>query len=73
MRLAIEAEQVVALRRALERLPEDCRRVVVLRFEKGRSFEEIGLLTDRSPAAARKVWSRAMEKLRQEWEGEGQS
>jgi RNA polymerase sigma-70 factor (ECF subfamily) len=71
--LAIEAEQVVALRRALERLPEECRRVVVLRFEEGRSFEEIGLLTDRSPAAARKVWSRAMEKLRQEWEGEGQS
>jgi len=71
--LAIEAEQVGALRRALERLPEDCRRVVVLRFEEGRSFEEIGLLTDRSPAAARKVWSRAMEKLRQEWEGEGQS
>jgi RNA polymerase sigma-70 factor, ECF subfamily len=71
--LAIEAEQVLALRRALERLPEECRRVVVLRFEEGRSFEEIGLLTDRSPAAARKVWSRAMEKLRQEWEGEGQS
>ena len=71
--LAIEAEQVVALRRALERLPDECRRVVVLRFEEGRSFEEIGLLTDRSPAAARKVWSRAMEKLRQEWEGEGQS
>ena len=71
--LAIEAEQVVALRRALERLPDECRRVVVLRFEEGRSFEEIGLLTDRSPAAARKVWSRAMEKLRQEWVGEGQS
>jgi RNA polymerase sigma-70 factor, ECF subfamily len=67
--VAIEHEQVVALRRALERLPEECRRIVILRFEESRSFEEIGLLTDRSPAAARKVWSRAMERLRLEWEG----
>jgi RNA polymerase sigma-70 factor (ECF subfamily) len=67
--VAIEREQVVAMRRALERLPEECRRIVILRFEEGRSFEEIGLLTDRSPAAVRKAWSRAMEKLRLEWEG----
>jgi RNA polymerase sigma-70 factor (ECF subfamily) len=66
--VAIEYEQVIALRRALERLPEDCRRIVILRFEEGRSFEEIGLLLDRTPAAARKAWSRAMEKLRLEWE-----
>jgi RNA polymerase sigma-70 factor (ECF subfamily) len=68
--VAIEHEQVFALRRALERLPEECRRIVILRFEEGRSFEEIGLLTDRSPAAARKAWSRAMERLRQEWEAQ---
>jgi RNA polymerase sigma-70 factor, ECF subfamily len=67
--LAIEHEQALALRRALERLPEGYLRVVVLRFEDGRSFEEIGRLTDRSPDAARKVWARAMERLRQEWEG----
>jgi RNA polymerase sigma-70 factor (ECF subfamily) len=67
--VAIEHEQAMALRRALERLPEEYRRVVVLRFEEGRSFEEIGRLTGRSPDAARKVWSRAMERLRQEWEG----
>ena len=66
--VAIEREQAAALRRALERLPEEYRRVVVLRFEEGRSFEEIGRLTGRSPDAARKVWSRAMERLRQEWE-----
>ena len=59
-----------ALGRALDRLPEEYRRVVVLRFEEGRSFEEIGRLTDRSADAARKVWSRAMERLRQEWEGQ---
>jgi RNA polymerase sigma-70 factor, ECF subfamily len=68
--LAMEREEALALRRALERLPEDYRRVVVLRFEEGLSFEEIGRLTDRSPDAARKVWSRAMERLRQEWEGQ---
>jgi RNA polymerase sigma-70 factor (ECF subfamily) len=67
--VAMEHEQALALRRALDRLPEAYRRVVVLRFEEGRSFEEIGRLTNRSPDAARKVWSRAMERLRQEWEG----
>jgi RNA polymerase sigma-70 factor, ECF subfamily len=68
--VAIEHEQALALRRALERLPEEYRRVVFLRFEEGRSFEEVGRLTGRSPDAARKVWSRAMERLRQEWEGQ---
>ena len=68
--VAMEHEQALALRRALDRLPEEYRRVVVLGFEEGRSFEEIGRLTGRSPDAARKVWSRAMERLRQEWEGE---
>jgi RNA polymerase sigma-70 factor (ECF subfamily) len=68
--VAIEHEQALALRRALARLPEEYRRVVVLRFEDGRSFEEIGRLTGRSPDATRKVWSRAMERLRQEWEGQ---
>ena len=68
--VAIEHEQALALRRALDRLPDEYRQVVVLRFEEGRSFEEIGRLTGRSPDAARKVWARAMERLRQEWEGQ---
>ncbi len=67
--LAIEHEQAAALRLALARLPDEYRRVVVLRFEDGLSFEEIGRLTGRSPDAARKIWARAMERLRQEWEG----
>ena len=66
--VAIEHEQSSALRRALERLPEEYRRVVCLRFDEDRSFEEIGELTGRSPNAARKVWARAMERLRLEWE-----
>jgi RNA polymerase sigma-70 factor, ECF subfamily len=66
--VAIEQEQALALRRAVDRLPDEYRRVVVLRFEDGLSFEEIGQITDRTAEAARKVWSRAMERLRQEWE-----
>jgi RNA polymerase sigma-70 factor, ECF subfamily len=66
--VAIEHERAVALRHALDRLPEQYRRVVILRLEEERSFEEIGRLTERSPEAARKVWSRAMERLRQDWE-----
>ena len=66
--VAIEHEQSSALRRALERLPEEYRQVVCLRFDEDRSFEEIGELTGRSPNAARKVWARAMERLRLEWE-----
>lgn len=67
--VAIEHEQALALRQAVDRLPEEYRRVVVLRFEDGLSFEEIGQITERTADAARKVWSRAMERLRQEWEG----
>ncbi len=68
--VAIEHEQALALRRAVERLPDEYRRVVVLRFEEERSFEEIGRLTGRSADSARKVWSRAMVMLRREMEGQ---
>jgi RNA polymerase sigma-70 factor (ECF subfamily) len=67
--LAMAEEQAQALQRALARLPDDHRRVLELRFQEGKSFEEIGRLLDRSPDAARKLWSRAMQRLRQEWEG----
>jgi RNA polymerase sigma-70 factor (ECF subfamily) len=66
---AMAHEQAVALRQALERLPEDYRQVIVLRYLEGRSFEEIGRLLNRSPDAARKLWARAMERFREEWEG----
>ena len=60
-------EQAAALQQALSRLPEDYRQVIVLRYQDGRSFEEIGPLIHRSPDAARKLWARAMERLREEW------
>ncbi len=66
---ATQREQADTLHRALERLSEDHRRVITLRYLEERSFEEIGGRMGRSPDAARKLWLRAMERLRQEWEG----
>jgi RNA polymerase sigma-70 factor, ECF subfamily len=66
---AIEREQAQQLDRALERLPEDYRKVIHLRYREDLPFEEIGRLMNRSADAARKLWSRAMEQFRQEWEG----
>jgi RNA polymerase sigma-70 factor (ECF subfamily) len=66
---ALAHEQAGALQRALERLPAAYREVITLRYDRERSFEEIGLLMNRSPEAARKLWARAMERFRQEWEG----
>jgi RNA polymerase sigma-70 factor (ECF subfamily) len=66
---AVKREQAETLRRALERLPDDYRQVIVLRYLEGRSFEEIGPLLNRSADAARKLWWRAKQRLREEWEG----
>jgi RNA polymerase sigma-70 factor (ECF subfamily) len=65
---AIEHEEDRALQEALSRLPEDYRRVILLRHQEGRSIEEIGQLLQRSPAAVRKLWARAVERLQHELE-----
>jgi RNA polymerase sigma-70 factor (ECF subfamily) len=59
-------EQAQRLRQALERLPDDYRRVVTLRYVEQFSFEQIGQLMDRTPNAARLLWLRAIERVRQE-------
>jgi RNA polymerase sigma-70 factor (ECF subfamily) len=59
----IAREQAQAVRQAVEQLPEDYRQVLVLRYQEGRSFEEIGRLIRRTPNAARKLWLRAIERL----------
>jgi RNA polymerase sigma-70 factor (ECF subfamily) len=64
--LAMQREQDEGLARALERLPEDYRRVIALRYQEERSFEEIGRLLQRSADAARKLWARAVERLQDE-------
>jgi RNA polymerase sigma-70 factor, ECF subfamily len=60
-------EHLQALRAALDRLPEDYRRVITLRYDGNLTFEQIGREMGRSPEAARKVWARAMACLRNEW------
>jgi RNA polymerase sigma-70 factor (ECF subfamily) len=65
---ATAREETEAVRRALERLPEDYRRVILLRHQEDLSFEEIGRLMDRSANAAEKLWARAVRRMRQELE-----
>jgi len=68
---AIAQEQVQAVQKALERLPEDYRQVIILRYQGEHSFDEIGRLMGRSSNAVQKLWTRAIERLQQELEGSG--
>ena len=62
--VAIRRELAERVRRALHRLPRDSFEVVRLRHEANLSFKEIGQLTGRTASAARKVWVRAIEEVR---------
>jgi RNA polymerase sigma-70 factor (ECF subfamily) len=62
---AIEHEDAERVATALEKLPPDYRRVVVLRNLEERSFVEIGQIMNRSRAAVCKLWSRAVLQLGQ--------
>jgi RNA polymerase sigma-70 factor (ECF subfamily) len=66
---AMAHEQAEAIRRAIERLPDDYRRVIVLRYQEERSFEEIGDLLGLTANAARKLLLRAVERVQRELEG----
>jgi RNA polymerase sigma-70 factor (ECF subfamily) len=63
---AAAAEEAEALRQAVARLSDDYRRVIVLRHEEQLSFEDIALRMDRTPQAVRKLWFRAVGRLRRE-------
>jgi RNA polymerase sigma-70 factor (ECF subfamily) len=67
-REAMAHEQAENIKQALERLPEDYRRVLVLRNQERRPFGEIGPLLGRSAEAARRLWARAVERLQRELE-----
>ncbi len=54
-------EQAQHLRQALERLPDDYRQVITLRYVEQCSFVEIGRLMQGTPNAARLLWLRAIE------------
>lgn len=62
----IVEEQRRALDAALQRLPPPYRQVLQLRFGERCSFAEIGIDLRRSPEAVRKIYGRAVERLRYE-------
>jgi RNA polymerase sigma-70 factor (ECF subfamily) len=63
---AMAHEQADAVRRALTRLSDDYRQIIVWRYQEHRSFEEIANRMNRSETAVRKLWARAVERLQQE-------
>jgi RNA polymerase sigma-70 factor (ECF subfamily) len=62
----IAQEEEERLRHALARIPEDFRRVIALRNLERRKFEDIALALGRSTGAVKKLWSRAIVKLKEE-------
>ena len=62
----LQDERDHALERAMEQLPEEYRRVIQLRYREGLSFEQIAAALARSPNSARKLWARAIERLKRD-------
>jgi RNA polymerase sigma-70 factor (ECF subfamily) len=59
-------EEAARLEEGLARLPEPYRRVIEWRHREQCSFREIGARLGRTPNAARMLWVRAVERLREE-------
>ncbi len=62
-------ERAAILADLLAQLPPQYREVIVLRDLEGLAFQQVGDRLNRSPAAARKLWVRALDRLRQMLEG----
>jgi RNA polymerase sigma factor (sigma-70 family) len=60
-----DAEEALVVRAALQRLPERQRRVLVLRYYAGLSYEEVAGVIGGTPGAARVVAHRAVKVLRE--------
>ncbi len=60
---AVRREQAVILADAVERLPEDYRKVYELRTLQHLSFEDVAPRMNRSVGAVRMLWARALERL----------
>jgi RNA polymerase sigma-70 factor (ECF subfamily) len=63
---AIARERATAVLHALDRLTPDYRQVVLLRYQQEKSFEDIGTIMGRSANAVRKLWLRALERLKRD-------
>jgi RNA polymerase sigma-70 factor, ECF subfamily len=64
--LLMGQEQTAELSRAMDRLPEQYRKVLTMRYQQERTFEEIGREMGMTFSAARKLWLRAVLALQQE-------
>ena len=67
---AARHEQAARLAQALERLPEDYRAVLVLHHLEGCDFPEVARRLGRSVEAVKKLWARALARLRRSVGGE---
>jgi RNA polymerase sigma-70 factor, ECF subfamily len=65
---AARREQAVLLADALERLPEDYREAIVLRHLEGLSFPEVARRMGRTEDSVKKLWARALARLRRSLE-----
>jgi RNA polymerase sigma-70 factor (ECF subfamily) len=63
---AMSHERARRIQEALSRLPEEYRCVIELRYQEGRTFEEIGSQLGLSANAARHLWRRAIKRLQEE-------
>jgi RNA polymerase sigma-70 factor (ECF subfamily) len=63
---AMAHERTEAVLQALEKLPPDYRQVVLLRYRDEHSFAHIGQIMGRTTNAVRKLWLRAVERLKQD-------
>ena len=59
-------ERVIALQRAIAKLPDDYRRVIEMRNQEDLPFAEIAVQMCRTENAVRKLWFRAVELLQHE-------
>jgi RNA polymerase sigma-70 factor (ECF subfamily) len=64
--VAIDRERLEALERALARLPADYRQAILLHQQDGLPFAEVAARLGKTEEAARKLWARGIERLRQE-------
>jgi RNA polymerase sigma-70 factor (ECF subfamily) len=59
-------DEVIAIRQALMKIPENYREIIVLRFVEGLQFDEIAVLHGQSLDAAKSLFRRAMKALTQQ-------
>jgi RNA polymerase sigma-70 factor (ECF subfamily) len=62
----IANEETERLAAALKQLPDNYRQILLLRHQEQLSFKEIGQRLARTPNAARMLWLRAVERLKEE-------